>query len=106
MVDTTPIRGRKILVSVEAGDLPGGQESFRVTVHDGTAAIAGASPRGVLYGVYGLLERLGCGFFLSSETVPVKQEPFSFRGWAMEDQPLFADRIVFDWHNFLSSASG
>lgn len=107
VVDATPVRGRKILVGVEADGIPGGQESFRVIVHDdGTAAIAGASPRGALYGVYGLLEKLGCGFFLSSETVPVKQQPFSFRGWAMEDQPLFADRIIFDWHNFLSSASG
>ena len=67
--------------------------------------IAGADPRGVLYGVYALLERLGCGFYLSYETIAPRREPFSFDAWRFEDAPLTGDRFVFDWHNFLSSAS-
>ncbi len=33
--------------------------------------VAGADPRGVVYAVYGLLEKLGCGFYLSYDAVPV-----------------------------------
>ena len=49
-------------------------ESFLVcTAKEGDAeigVIAGADPRGVLYGVYGLLEKLGYGFYLSYNTEP------------------------------------
>ena len=68
--------------------------------------IAGADSRGVLYGVYGLLEKLGWGFYLSYEAAPVpKRVPFDFSGWNAADAPLVRDRVLFDWHNFLSSAS-
>ena len=77
-------------------------ESFAVT----PGAIRGADARGVLFGVYALLEKLGCGFYLSSETVAPRSEPFSFAAWNLEDAPLVNDRFVFNWHNFLSSASG
>ncbi len=111
-----PTSGREILVGMPeawselARFVPANQlrvaESFRVTASGQTAVIAGKDPRGVLFGVYALLEKLGCGFWLSSESVPEpKRGPFDFSSWALEDQPLFADRIVFDWHNFLSSAS-
>jgi hypothetical protein len=85
-------------------------ESFVVThvQRFGTTAgvIAGADPRGVLYGVYGLLEKLGWGFYLSYEAPPQPiRHPFGFAGWYAADAPLFKDRLVFNWHNFLSSAS-
>ena len=32
--------------------------------------IAGADTRGVIYGVYALLEKLGCGFYLSCDALP------------------------------------
>jgi hypothetical protein len=81
-------------------------ESYRISVEGGRATIAGAGARGVLYGVYALLERLGCGFYLSSETLPPPRAGrLAFDGWTIEDRPVFPDRIVFDWHNFLSSAS-
>jgi len=114
--DRRPTAGREILVGspgtwpqlarlVPQRDLPSA-ESFRVTAFGGTGVIAGADPRGVLFGVYALLEKLGCGFCLSSDSVPgSKAAPFDFSSWSVQDQPLFADRIVFDWHNFLSSAS-
>lgn len=86
-------------------------ESFCVSVkHDqagDTAVIAGADPLGCVYGVYAVLERLGCGFYLSYDALPEpKTSSFSFEGWELADQPLAADRIVFDWHNFLSGCSG
>jgi hypothetical protein len=68
--------------------------------------VAGADERGTLYGVYALLEKLGCGFYLSYEALPIgRKGPFTFDGWELADAPVAADRIVFDWHNFLSSAS-
>ena len=68
--------------------------------------IAGQSPRAVLYGVYELLEELGCGFYLSYNAMPAEEaRAFSFKKWDFADRPLTGDRIVFDWHNFLSSCS-
>lgn len=83
---------------------PGSPESFSITRSAAGATIAAADPRGSLFAVYALLEKLGCGFYLSTETLPPPR-PFSFDGWTLQDAPVFADRIVFDWHNFLSSAS-
>ncbi len=84
----------------------GKPESYRVTVSGERAVIAGADARGLLYGVYALLEKLGCGFYLSYETLPpAKKGPLRFDGWKLDDEPLAGDRIVFNWHNFLSSAS-
>ena len=85
-------------------------ESFRVTVvRDGgreTAIVAGADPRGCAYGVYALLEKLGCGFYLSYDALPPPRgEAFSFQGWELADAPLVRERIVLNWHNFLSGCS-
>ena len=66
----------------------------------------GADSRGVAYGVYGLLEKLGCGFYLSYDAIsPPRREPFSLDGWQLADRPLVHDRLVFNWHNFLSGCS-
>jgi len=68
--------------------------------------IAGTDPRGVLYGVYALLEKLGYGFYLSYNTEPPPQPgPLKLTDWTASDAPLFPDRAVFPWHNFLSGAS-
>jgi len=58
------------------------------------------------HGVYRLLERLGCGFYLSFDTLPCEPPAeFSFDRWAMSDAPLAPVRMVFNWHNFLSGCS-
>lgn len=68
--------------------------------------VAGTDARGVAYGVYGLLEKLGCGFYLSGDALPnPRPGPFSFAGWGLTNAPLTGDRLVFDWHNFLSGCS-
>jgi hypothetical protein len=87
-----------------------GPESFVVSTTargaERIGLVAGADPRGVLYGVYALLEKLGCGFYLSYDALaPPQPGSFTFDGWELADAPLAADRILFDWHNFLSSAS-
>lgn len=89
---------------------PSAPESFAVTTaNDGARVIgiiAGADPRGTARGVYALLEKLGCNFSLSGDALPRPQgKPFDFGGWAFADRPLVRERIVFDWHNFLSGCS-
>ncbi|MHC4806800.1 MAG: alpha-glucuronidase family glycosyl hydrolase, partial [Planctomycetota bacterium] len=85
-------------------------ESYMVTTAyiDGrkVGIIFGSDPGGAMYGAYNLLEKLGCGFYLSYDTFPSgRQENFSFDGWELSDAPLVQDRIVFNWHNFLSGCS-
>ena len=68
--------------------------------------IAGADARGVAYGVEALLHKLGGGAYLSAEIPPEAiGAPLSFDAWNFSDQPLVRDRVVFDWHNFLSGCS-
>ncbi len=93
-----------------AGKKPAGAESYVVTtarVGGRTMGIIfGSDPRGTVYGVFRLLEKLGCGFYLSFDTIPPeRQDSFSFDGWDLSDAPLVRDRIVFNWHNFLSGCS-
>ncbi len=80
------------------------------TAHDGQAPvgiIAGHDPRGTLFAVYALMEKLGCGFYLSYDARPDAQSgPFTFDAWKLADTPLVQDRIIFNWHNFLSGCSG
>jgi hypothetical protein len=81
-------------------ELKGG-ESFVVknTIKNGRriGVIAGKTGRAVLYGVYQLLEKLGCG---------KARNQFSFDGWDLRNRPLVEDRVVFNWHNFLSGCTG
>ncbi|MHC4105360.1 MAG: alpha-glucuronidase family glycosyl hydrolase, partial [Planctomycetota bacterium] len=85
-------------------------ESYIITTYQinerKTGTIFGSDPAGVMYGIYNLLEKLGCGFYLSYETFPSgPQKKFSFDGWEIYDVPLVQQRIVFNWHNFLSGCS-
>jgi hypothetical protein len=114
-----PKRGRGIVVGCATnaavrrlvGDAaPVVPESFLVlTQRNGVrelGIVCGADARGTAYGVYALLEKLGCGFYLSGDALPAaKPLPFSFDGWQLSDTPLVRDRLVFDWHNFLSGCS-
>ena len=90
--------------------VPTTPESFLIrSQSDGGLAlgiIAGANARGAAYGVYHLLFQLGCGFYLSGDTLPApKTGAFDFAGWQLADAPLVRERLVFDWHNFLSGCS-
>ena len=81
-------------------------ESYAITATENEAVIAGGGPRGVVYGVYALLEKLGCGFYLSGDAIPsARKEPLSFKDCNLADKPLVPTRLVFDWHNFLSGCS-
>jgi len=114
-----PATGRAILVGQVAeepvrtllgGVVPTKPESFIVRTRKTggleLGVIGGADACGAVYGVYQLLARLGCGFYLSGDTMPEPRSgAFNFTGWQLENAPLTPVRLVFDWHNFLSGCS-
>jgi hypothetical protein len=102
VTDHEPSAGQRIVFTRGFGNA----EGFSVKASGDRLTIASGGPRGALFAAYALLEKLGCGFYLSYETVPpARTGQLVFDGLDFSDAPLFPDRIVFDWHNFLSSAS-
>ncbi len=86
-------------------------DSFRVTTaREGQSAVGvmvGADARATLFAVYALLEKLGFGFYLSYDAYPDPHSgPFGLEAWQFADAPLSPERMVFNWHNFLSGCSG
>jgi len=79
-------------------DEPSG-EAFRLVVRDGRLYVGGAK-RGVLYGVYELLERFGgCRWYASwCEIVPVRETFAVPGGLADEQRPAFLMREPF-WYD-------
>jgi hypothetical protein len=66
--------------------------------------VAARTPVGVLYGVYGLLERLGCGFYLGGDTFPPRAAPLLIPADLDQVcQPVFGIRGSLPWYNFLNS---
>lgn len=95
---------------IQVEQVPGMRPEAFAVVHSTKAArplgtIRAADARGFAFGVHRLLERLGAGFYLGFETWSVSRTEFTFDVWSLESQPLAADRVVFNWHNFLSGCS-
>jgi len=87
-----------------------GAESYLLTTIEANSQsiglVVGADARGVMYGVHGLLRKLGYAYTLDGDIKPVpRTEPFSFTDWNLANQPLVPRRFVFNWHNFLSGCS-
>ncbi len=117
----TPAKKAKAVIHVGAQKKPGAQtrphaeqmlapEEYCVETlkFEGARSgrIVGGDSRGVIYGVYALLEKLGYGYYLSFNVTPEpKKEAFSFNGWNLRDRPLVPTRLVLNWHNFLSGCS-
>jgi len=91
---------------IEISDLPEKQESFKIANDHGKIVIVAPDERGLLNGTYALLEKLGCGFYISGDVLPEPKKWVGFDGWEMEDEPLTGDRFLFNWHNFLSGCTG
>lgn len=88
-------------------DIPLQPEGFLIrSLNDRKLVITSRSAKGLFNAVYSLLERLGYGFYLSYEGTPKPKKDILFKEWEMTDFPLQAERIVFDWHNFLSGCTG
>ncbi len=90
--------------------LPQIAESFSFTgtkLNDKSAlVICGYDDRALLYGVYDALEKLGCRFYLSDEVVPEIAGKPEWEKLTGSNAPLAGERIIFNWHNFLSGITG
>jgi len=86
--------------------LPHKRESFLITQKDGKLYIVSPDERGLLNASYALLEKLGCGFYVSGDVIPKPKKWNGFEGWEMKDDPLTGERFLFNWHNFLSGCTG
>lgn len=90
--------------------LPKGSESYslanKTEAGKELAVICGYDERGLLYGVYDALEKLGYRFYLSENFKPKAITSLSFESFKGTNKPLFGERIVFNWHNFLSGITG
>ncbi len=112
-IDDAPARSILLLLSSQAGQLkglegtlPALRESFKIKVHDKKLLVIAPDERGLLNAVYALLEKLGCGFYISGDALPDPVKWDGFAGWEMQDEPLAEERFVFNWHNFLSGCTG
>jgi hypothetical protein len=101
----------QLLLSEQAEELgfqqlPRQKESFKVTRKDGKLYIISPDQRGLLNASYALLEKLGCGFYISKDVIPDSKKWNDMEDWEMQDEPVTGDRVLFNWHNFLSGCTG
>ena len=88
-------------------EVPLHKEGFLIhCLNEKEVMIVSHSPKGLFNAVYSLLEKLGYGFYLSYDAKPNPKKELAFKDWEMSDFPLQNERIVFDWHNFLSGCTG
>ena len=72
-----------------------GTDGFELTAAGDRLEIAGSARRGCLYGVYELLERLGCGFYSPTcERVPQLEKVELPKGFHVVERPVYRMRQV------------
>src|SRR6185369_4690233 len=72
-------------------------DSYRLNISSKRLEIEGASPRAVLYGVYDLLERLGCSWCVPGDDSVPKQATLELAPQQVEAQPVFQYRMMLDF---------
>lgn len=89
------------------GDAWASEDAFLLTAYRRSGRcvllIIGRQPRGVLYGVYTLLEKLGVGFTLGGDVLPPKRVHLRLAPFTQLWKPAFAIRGSLPWFNFLNS---
>jgi hypothetical protein len=74
-----------------------GAEGFALQTRGGDVAVAGGRQRGTMYGVYELLERLGCRWYALDQTVTPRRETLRIPPLDEIQQPSFESRDVLIW---------
>lgn len=67
--------------------------------------IEGGGPLGLLYGVYAFLEKLGCRFYISRDSLPSKKSQPSLPALDEVHEPIFPVRGALPWYDFLCGPS-
>ena len=90
-----------------SGEIPSNEEGFLIRRQDEkNVIIVSLTAKGLFNAVYSLIEKLGYGFYLSYEGKSLQKKELIFKEWELSDYPLQPERIVFNWHNFLSGCTG
>lgn len=101
------LRGEPMAIGVNFAALELGPEGYLLDLTPGDPSrllIAAETPRGLLYGVYGLLGELGIGFYLGGDTYPPAGRPVTLPDdFHQVRRPAFAVRGSLPWYNFLNS---
>ena len=87
-------------------EVPTASEGYKIVQKDKKLYILSPDENGLLNATYGLLEHLGCGFYISGDASIEKKSWKGFAECEIEDAPIAQDRILFTWHNFLSGCTG
>jgi hypothetical protein len=80
-----------------------GDEGYLLHTRPGRVTLAAATPRGVLWAVYGLLERLGVGFYLGGDALAGAGPARLPVGLTLLERPALKVRGSLPWYNFLNS---
>ena len=76
---------------------PREEDHYRLKVDAKKLLIEGASPRAVLFGVYDLLERLGCGWCVPGDEVVPRHETLEMAPLQVDTRPAFQYRMLLDF---------
>jgi hypothetical protein len=73
------------------------EDHYRLSVSAKKIDIEGASPRAVLFGVYDLLERLGCGWCVPGDDTIPKSPTLKIAPVHVDTRPAFQYRMMLDY---------
>lgn len=79
-----------------------GKQGYRIEQAAAQVRVTGATPEGLVNGIYGLLRELGFRFYLGSESIPEKL-PESLPISPVVRKPALQVRGVLPWYNFFNS---
>ena len=78
-------------------DDPRELDHYRLIVEARQLRVEGASERAVLFGVYDLLERLGCGWCVPGDDSIPARDTLELAALEMDARPAFAHRMMLDF---------
>jgi hypothetical protein len=76
---------------------PREEDHYRLTVDRRKLQIEGVSPRAVLFGVYDVLERLGCGWCVPGDDAIPKNKTLKLSSVQVDIRPAFQYRMMLDF---------
>lgn len=99
--------GKTIYLNVadKTSGVPDNKEAYLVKSDGDNAYILSRGNSGLIYGVYGVLEKLGCRFLLDNEYIPERAGEFNFTGWELKNEPLVSERYANPWEVYLEGCA-
>jgi hypothetical protein len=88
---------RSLQPDKKASQDPREEDHYRLSVEAGKSRIEGVSPRAVLFGVYDVLERLGCGWCVPGDDTVPKSDTVKLSPMQVDTRPAFEYRMMLDF---------